>query len=89
MFELGEMKLSEFKAALKLWEETTALDIKEKEEAAKQIKENEWECDHCHAINTWAVDDPESCKCRRCGCKNDNIAEMIIIMGNKRHIYEE
>ena len=83
------MKLSELKAALKSWEETTALDIQKKEDEAKAIKENEWECDLCRHINTWTVDDLDSAKCKQCRQKNGNIEEMIAIMSNKRYTYQE
>lgn len=73
-FDMTEMPMSEYKSTLDKWQ-------KEKDEENKKednkIKEDDWECQKCGAVNTMDKKDAATAYCKQCRTKNEMIEFMI------------
>ena len=81
-----EMTQAELEAANNKWD----LEIKEKkkkeeeEQANKTLKEDQWECEKCKAINTMNQLDRASATCKKCLRRNDIVYSLIKMSQDSR-----
>ena len=47
--------------------------------------EDDWKCEVCQTRNKLKVGDMNSCRCVKCGTKNENIEDMLYILGNQQY----
>ena len=83
---MQEMTQSNLDTLLRNWQQAEASrqeqEVKKQQEEANKRGESDWDCEFCGNINQMIVNDSTSAYCKKCRKKNENIAEMLLIVGN-------
>ena len=72
---------------LKDWQASYSLQAaaERKQAEANKLGEDDWKCEFCQTMNKLKVGVMDSCRCTKCLRKNENIEEMLYIMGNQQY----